>query len=303
MSYDPTILACALLANDVYANTGKAPGFTRIHQYAATDDGFFGAAYQWGETVVVSLRGTQEMQDAIDDLNMIPGINGNAADLAMQKLVIEYCKGTRVEMAAIQNTGAFAKYLFSRAGVQKGVEKWGNRIPPNQARNAYTFAKQVKNLCQKEKLNIRCFTGHSLGGALAQYLSEQTGDGGLTTIEKNVPAVAFNSPSMGTIAGMRKGMGGGILCVNSRLDPLSLATKLAGNESHAKGPDYYIRVETWMMDPPPPMSPTPTPNEQGAFNGWFVKAAGRYHSMDNLYMALMSKFPGNTKLKHFFPNS
>lgn len=299
-SYDPTILACALFANDVYSNTNKAPGWTRVAQSSAADNGFFGAAYGYNGSVIVALRGTQEMQDVVDDLNMIPGIDGTVAERVMRKMAIEYCKGTPAQLTAVQNIGAFGKFLFTRAGVRKGVEKWGNRIPPNQARNACTFAKQVNSLCKTKGLKIRCFTGHSLGGALAQYLSEQTGDGGLTEIKEKIPAVAFNSPSMGTISGMRKGMGGGILCVNARLDPLSLATKLAGNDTHASDENHYIHVETWKMDAPPQIPAQPTAKEQGAFNAWFLKAAGRYHSMDNLYLALCSNYPGNERLSSFF---
>lgn len=299
-SYDPTILACALLANDVYGVKNGAPGWQREAQLNASDDGFFGAAYSNGDNMIVAIRGTQEGRDVMDDANMVPVISADMAEVAMRNWVMEYCRGTPA-MSAGRNLEFLAKLVFSKIG--KVAKKWGNRIPPYQARLGYTFAKQAYRVCKLKNLKLRCFTGHSLGGALAQYLSEQTGDGGLTEIPKKIPAVAFNAPNMGTIDGMRKGSGGGILCVNSRLDPLSLSTKLAGNESHAVNEKYYIPVETWAMDPPPKLPDPPTPKEQGEFNSWFLKAAGRYHSMDNLYLALMSKYPGNMHLRDFFPNS
>lgn len=303
MAYE-TILTCAMLAQHVYSNLPTIGDWERKAMVDDQQEGFYGAGFfntHDKDGVIVAVRGTNSQQDGIDDLSMVPGISGNKADHAMRKLIVEYCKGSPAH-AVIQHANDAAgitSLIFDVKGSSR-MKDWGNRIPEAQAKHACSLAQRVYRFCQENNVKIKCFTGHSLGGALAQYLSEQTG-GGATQIPEKIPAVAFNSPNMGTIAGMRKGNGGGILCVNSRLDPLSLATQLAGNESHAKNEDYYILVNTLAATPAPKVSNPLTYQERANFFKWLGDAALCYHGMSNLYTALCTKYPGSKLLSSFFP--
>lgn len=171
------------------------------------------------------------------------------------------------------------------------MESWANRIPEDQTKFAVSLAQRAYDFCLRDKQKLLCFTGHSLGGALAQFLSEQTGTGGDTRIPVPVPCVAFNSPCMGSMSGMRRGYGGRIFSVNARLDPLSLATKLAGNATHSHEKDY-VSVETVAAPTPPAISDPPGILEKKDFALWIKDAARCYHSMENLCNALMSQYPG-----------
>lgn len=297
---------CAAMSNDVYydnptGNWTRIPGL----QKKAGDDGFFGSAYNDGDqNVVLAVRGTQEQQDAFDDVNMAPVVNGDQAKKIIGKLVEEYIKGYSYAQAAPHRVGNLAKLIFDRNIVRTKLTIWGGQVPPTQALMARAFAQQVSNYCKAKNLKLRCFTGHSLGGALAQYLSEQTGDGGETHISENIPAVVFNSPNMGNLNGMRKGKGGGILVINARLDPLSNLTRLVGNKSHAMDKDHeFSEIDVGRPSPPPRFMEPATPNELESFLGWFFSALGHYHSMPNMVSSMLNGAPGNRSLSSFFPKA
>jgi len=65
-------------------------------------------------------------------------------------------------------------------------------------------------------------TGHSLGGALAKIVG----------LDYSIPCVAFNSPYMGDLRNVLPMTSGIQTSVNTRLDPLSRMTAVAGNLSH-----------------------------------------------------------------------
>lgn len=298
-----TIWDCAAMANDVYKNEGN-PAWKRIMQKSAGDNGFFGAAYKQGDNVVIGVRGTQEAQDVLDDLFMAPNIPGDRAGAALKKLVDDYVKGHSFAKGGGDSLGFLANWIFSRVGVQHATKKWGNQIPPTQAMIARSFSMQVYNYCKANKLRLRCFVGHSLGGALAQYLSEQTGVGGALDIQEGIPAVAFNSPNMGKIQGMSKNAGGGILIVNARLDPLSFLTREVGNESHAASPKHEWRnIDIGTFEPPPRYMPNEqhTTEEYQKFRNWLLRAMKFYHSIDNMQDYLSKEEPGHLTVSYFFP--
>ena len=292
MSFE-SVLTCAIMARDVY-DTVSFPGWRpAVAPVKAPDGGFYGEALTNGrDGVIVVIRGTADGTDAIDDMSMIPHISASHAEHAIQKLIIEYCKGYPRHYASKGGTYvvSLVKAIFEIKN-NTSMASWANKIPEDQTKFALVLAQRAYAYCQQNRQKLLCFTGHSLGGALAQFLSEQTGPGGTAKIPVPVPCIAFNSPCMGTISGMRKGFGGRILSVNARLDPLSLATNLAGNATHSGEKDYVL-VETLAAPAPPQISDPPGMLEKKDFAKWIGVAAKCYHSMDNLTMALMKQHPG-----------
>ncbi|MCB1023551.1 MAG: hypothetical protein KDB79_04120 [Acidobacteria bacterium] len=300
-----SIKECAVIANDVYFNYNKiASTWTRFHQKTGGDDGFFGAAYSRGSDVVVGIRGTQEGQDILDDMGMAPNLNGEIAGAAMKKMILDYVAGYPDSKTGAETFGFIAKWIFSKKAVRHATSNWGNQVPENQALLGRSFLMQVNNYCLSNRKRLRCIVGHSLGGAISQYLSEQTGYGGLTGIKSRIPAVAFNSPNMGTLSGMHKGSGA-ILIINARLDPLSYLTREVGNVSHAMDKAHEIsNVDVGKpKDPPPPVIPNVSIEESNlkAFKNWLPGALLHYHSMDSMQAALSTGDLGKSLLSTHFP--
>ncbi len=287
------------MARDVYNDSINFPGWRRaVQPVAGPDGGFYGEALTNDkDAVIVAVRGTADFTDAIDDLSMAPHLDGAGAEAAMKELVAAYCTNFPAHYKdAAQVPVHIAKRIF-HAKSSNFMAPWANRVPEDQARFARVLALRAYQFCQEKRYKLLCFAGHSLGGAMSQYLSEQTGPGGVLNIPKKIPAISFNGPNMGTISGMRPGHGD-ILCVNSTLDPLSLATKLAGNRDHStKG---YIMVNTLRPTPPPQVSNPPENAEIGQFTTWFLGACRRYHGMVELCNALMNEDPGNRLLSSIF---
>ncbi|MEZ5345340.1 MAG: hypothetical protein R2681_07275 [Pyrinomonadaceae bacterium] len=299
-----TIAECATIANDVYFDYNKlATTWQRFHQKTGGDNGFFGAAYQRGKDVVVGVRGTQEAQDVIDDMSMAPNITGETAGAAMKKMISEYVAGYPQSSQGAETMGFLAKWVFSKKAVRHAISNWGNQVPESQALLARSLLIQTYSYCLSNGLKLRCITGHSLGGAISQYLSEQTGYGGLTKIKSRIPAVAFNSPNMGTLSGMNKGSGA-ILIINARLDPLSYLTREVGNVSHAMDRNHEIsNVDVGSPGPPPPVYANVSVAESNlkAFKDWLLPALKHYHSMDSMEKALSGNDLGRKNLGSFFP--
>lgn len=302
MAYE-SILTTAIFARDIYSDNLDFPGWKRaVAPVAAPDGGFYGEAFTNGkDAVICAIRGTADLTDGLDDLSMFPHITGNQAEHAMQKLIIEYCRGFPKHYAT--KGGQIPILLTKKVAEIKAntrMSTWANKVPEDQAKFGIVLAQRAYQYCVENKQRIICFTGHSLGGALAQFLAEHTGEGGRIGIKPKVPAVAFNAPCMGSLGGMRRGYGGPILSVNSRLDPLSLATKLVGNATHSSE-KFYVLVETKPPLPPPQVSDPPSIRQRTDFAEWFLGAALEYHGMANLVNALMSRYPGKELLSSFFP--
>jgi hypothetical protein len=235
----------AHLSSAVYTNNNRVtpPFWEEVmdcamgsrHTGAGDFRGFFGTAYLRRKScdLVVAYRGTADMKDIVDDLMMSPVKNAAGAGEFGRKFMLHYLK--RSDLTA-DTVGKLFERIYKTRAAQSLLASYANRIPEDHARPARQVALRAAKYAKKNGFNLRCFVGHSLGGALAQYASEQTGPGGNMMDDeitlKRTPGVAFNAPCMGNIAGMRRGHGGGLLIVHAELDPLSLATNLAGNASH-----------------------------------------------------------------------
>lgn len=273
---------CAVLANQAYEDGGRAGGWRRFPTQTFADDGFYAAAYyrENSKTMVVAVRGTQEKQDAMDDAMMIPPMAGERSRHAMMKMLVQYLRG-RYSQGAVNNTAQLAHNAMNLPQMKRYYKRWGNQIPARQADVGVAYLKQLAKRAAEEGFEIAAITGHSLGGALAQFLSQQTGSGGSVLADCPIPGVAFNSPYMGTIAGTRRGSGGGILTVNCRLDPLSFLTREVGNTSHASLGSYVVEP-TPFSELAPVLPNTPTLSQLNPFLKWLMKAMHHYHSMPNL---------------------
>lgn len=293
----PTVLECAELSADVYYASGSVGKWTRFGNHTFSDDGFYGASYRETGTanVIVAVRGTQESQDAKDDAYMAPIITGTRAEHAMMKMVTRYLRGRR-SPGALNNMPQLAQKIMGARVARKTAENHGNQIPPVQAATGIRFMNNVLETCKKEKLDIQAITGHSLGGGLTQYLSEQTGTGGLIRNSPPIPGVAFNSPFMGSMKGMHYKSGGGILIVNCSLDPLSFLTQHVGNSSHATLGTVVLEPVPYAK-PAPELPPKPTIPEFKKFVAWLLPAMKHYHSMDEM-VKLVRKQLGDATIFH-----
>jgi hypothetical protein len=289
-----SIRELAWLSAQVYFDSSAPNGWRRIASDGAGNEqgGFYGAAYQKAGYVVVAFRGTSDRSDAWHDSFMAPNIEPAQAKGAMLGLMDAY--GVPKGHSGAMNAAQAMHNVFSQA-------RFGNVVPLYQTLPARQFVRRVREICATEKLILRCFTGHSLGGAIAQYAAENTGTGGACQIPVCIPAVAFNSPNMGSMRNMRKGNGGGIVIVNARLDPLSLATRLAGNCSHATSSRHEFSLDTEPYGVKPPSLPsTPTQDQFVSFLSWLGAAAGHYHSITGLARFLERNDPGGMMLSGFF---
>jgi hypothetical protein len=101
---------------------------------------------------------------------------------------------------------------------------------------------------------------------------------------------------------MKMGKGGGILICNNIRDPLSMATRLAGNSNHAsKG--CYFPVDPPRLAEPAPANPKFYENKAPKTIAFFIrfgKAASHYHSIVKLAAYLKANPPGDQALSNFF---
>lgn len=303
-----TLWDCAAVANAAYKDKGSVAGWTQIQHRGLGDSagGFFGSAYRRDYDILIALRGTSDTQDIIDDASMVPFKTAAEAKIFGTKFVQEYTKKNQKEAEVVAHALeiAFKYKIIERAKWLLFSERL-NQLPPSQATELDKFLYELVNKNLGYNFRIRAFVGHSLGGALAQAASENYSFGRFTLdtltgsrmVDKRIaiPAVAFNSPYMGTISGMQRDHGPGILCVNAALDPLSVATRVAGNESHAK----FIEV---VQTPGIPNSVPPAHyhGEIGPFKYWFLKQLGHFHGMSLLHEAMTNGI-GRKKLSMYFP--
>ncbi len=311
-----TLSDLAVLAQLPYASDGKPCGYianardwtpideVKVAAAGGQAQGFFGQAYKRGENVVIAVRGTDNLTDVMADLHMVPnGLSGERANEVIRNILAIW-EG-RDSSPGSQALSAAAERVFNTQGAQEGTKTYCNQIPTTHAGKAMQLAHLADAYAQKNGLTLRAVTGHSLGGGLAQFISEQTGAGGKLSDIRPIAGAAFNSVVMGKIAGMRPYGGGGIVVVNTRLDPLHLAMQYAGNKSHAWGPTRQFDLDLPRFGAKPPNEKLYPTDESyyKLFKQWFAVAAVYYHSMLNLAKWLEGDGArvGNKTLQSIFP--
>jgi hypothetical protein len=231
--------------------------------------------------VVVAYRGTADLKDILDDAMMSPVKSGAGAAEFGRKLILSYL-GERAGWTP-DALSEVLRSVYSRRATQSILQKYANQIPQDHGNPALSLALNARDYASKNKYRLRCFVGHSLGGALAQFVSEQTGSNGRAGMGP-LPGVSFNGPCMGNIAGMRRREGGGIVFAHHFLDPLSRATNLAGNGFHGK--EHEIACPAYPGGIPPEAPQNQTPEQTGkalkALMAWMGEAFLYFHSMDTV---------------------
>jgi alpha-beta hydrolase superfamily lysophospholipase len=160
------------------------------------------------------------------------------------------------------------------------VRQYANQVPTTQLSQALAYFDR----CPRAPNFV---TGHSLGGALAQLVSQQRG----------VPAIAFNSPFMGDLSGVVLTSSQLIVQINARGDPLSLATAAAGNLPHGRvitldtapfhpGPRLADAPPWWVAAVSPAAAAFIVERDQFQYHRELLSYLGEamlhYHSMENL---------------------
>ena len=141
---------------------------------------------------------------------MIPVAQPGAARRTIEGLLQLYgvSLGLSLDFAAPRLVDA----LLRNSMVQARVSRSLNRVPTEQVEQALRYF----DGCRSRPLAV---CGHSLGGVLAQVVSQQRG----------VICVSFNGPFMGGIAGAVPQSSGQLIYVNAIGDPLSFSTKSMGH--------------------------------------------------------------------------
>jgi hypothetical protein len=230
----PSIQDCAGLALDVYDRAGNSTaasaGWTRIDGQNWRN-GFAAGQYQQGSELVVAFRGTDtdDADDLLSDAMMVPILTTGAAQHAVQSIFRE--AGVHDPNMITLLAPRLVEAFVSIPAIQLTIRAAANRVPETQLRDALAYF----DGCTPRP---RFVTGHSLGGGLAQLVSH----------ERSVPAVAFNSPFMGTLRGAIQASSQSLLMVNARGDPLSVATRAAGNFPH--GREIVLTVDGPPSSPP-----------------------------------------------------
>lgn len=180
--------------------------------------GFAAGRYDGGRSgneTIIAFRGTDidpDWDDILSDAMMVPTADRGQAAAALRELLEAY---------GVANEGHFsvAPEMFDRvmqsSTAQLAVRRYANRIPAEQVQAALQYF-------DASTPRPTIVVGHSLGGALAKIVSR----------ERNVPAVAFNSPFMGDLGGVAPASSGIQISVNADRDPLSLATQAIGSLPH-----------------------------------------------------------------------
>jgi hypothetical protein len=236
-----SIRDCAELSQDVYDRTGNtqasAVGWSR-RDPINWGQGFAAGTYDKRGETVIAFRGTEtdDGDDLISDAMMVPLTHPGDAMVTLQTLLRHY---------NVSNTGVIANIapqllenLFQSPAAKIGVYALANTAPREQLQKALAYFDRAKP-------RPAFVTGHSLGGALAQLVSQQ----------RDVPCVAFNSPHMGDLQGVVPMTSMLIVQVNANGDPLSLATRAAGNLTHGR----VITVNIPPFHAPPQYEPQNLP--------------------------------------------
>ncbi|MGH7470716.1 MAG: hypothetical protein ACRENP_22435 [Longimicrobiales bacterium] len=235
----PTVQDCATLAFDVYDRTGnetaQRAGWTRVDGQNWAP-GFAAGHYRKNAEMVVAFRGTDtdDSRDILSDAAMVPLLRRGAAQDALLALARQYNLEQHAVTAAV--AGRIIDVIAQTGPVSVAIESFANQVPIEQLRHGLAYFDRVQPRPQ-------FVTGHSLGGALAQLVSQQ----------RSVPALAFNSPSMGTIRGAVPVTSMLIAQINARGDPLILATQSVGNLPHGR----VITVEIQPYACPPQLQRRP----------------------------------------------
>jgi hypothetical protein len=309
-----TIGDCAELANGVYLNKDMCGSWRRLRGLVLTtgstgfeESGYVSAPYVRGTDLVLAFRGTHNGQSASDDGFMAPLATRGLASLVAKEFIPIYTRQSPNADASETLAELLWRALQANKAWQRGI--WGssevNKLPEGYLPSAINAMRTVAQVAFEQGFHLRCVVGHSLGGALAQAASEHSGVGRIPRI----PAISFNGPCMGNINGTSKDRGGGVMTINSRYDPLSSITALAGNESHAPEKRRFV-VETNVRAVVPPPGVQSTKRADGyavvnaargvrdslafssEFAGWLTyslgPALGEGHSMMNLLAAIKS---------------
>ncbi|MDH3466609.1 MAG: hypothetical protein OES26_12035 [Gammaproteobacteria bacterium] len=227
-----SLLDCAVLADDVYNrednNLAISHGWRRVDGQN-WPDGFAAGLYEKGNERVIAFRGTDDVSDAIADAQMVPVAEDQRVRSVTPAILRAYGLQDNVEL----NSGALVLgTLLTHRQTRSAVATWANRAPTNQTTQALAYY-------DRSRRPPRFVVGHSLGGALAKIVSQR----------RAIPAIAFNSPFMGSMHGVAPVSSPSIWSVNTIGDPLSLATHQAGNLPH--GRTIAVRIARFSRRPPP----------------------------------------------------
>lgn len=227
-------LDCALLSEDVYNrdnnNLAARAGWRRLDA-RNWGHGFAAGAYVRGNERVVAFRGTDtdDPHDILADAQMVPDAPPDRVAQVIPSLLRHYGLSDSTELRV---GGALLGGILNSGRARRFIRAAGNQIPARQSRQASEYI-------TSQSPAPAVVTGHSLGGALAQYIS----------VSMALPGVAFNSPFMGDLRGMPP-VCGNLVKINTRGDPLSLATEAAGNLAH--GEVVLVDIPRHAGSPPPP---------------------------------------------------
>lgn len=212
----------AKLAENVYDEEGAPTGWVRESSRNGSD-GFFGAVYQRRSDGLrcLALRGSDDWLDWVfANPQMLPAT-------------------VRDELVAfLQSPGNLA---ISPLRMLQGhiLKKFTGRLPQGQSRQALEMFHANRELMLSHSAStpaarpIEAVTGHSLGGALAASVGQQTG----------AVTVTFNAPKIGLLAGTVPMTSAAIVHVHSQKDIVSTATRAAG--SLPVGEVISVSVAPW----------------------------------------------------------
>ncbi len=213
---------CACLAEDVYHlehnRLASEVGWTRVDAQN-WPNGFAAGTYRKNNATVVSFRGTDDTEDILADLRMIPISDINLTGELPQVVLHSY----GVDAQEMQMAGYFVGKIATSSAVRRRIRVHANQVPREQVQRAMSYFLSISS-------RLDLVVGHSLGGSLAKIVS----------LEHNVKAIAFNSPFIGDLQGVRPITSVHIASVNALLDPLSMATRYTGNLTHGQ----IITVDT-----------------------------------------------------------
>ncbi len=226
-----SLFDCALLAEDAYEEfctlSASSHGWSRIDG-RNWSDGFAAETYRSSDGIIIAYRGTDDLQDALDDARMTPLAPRERLLSVVPELLNAYGMRGHPEMESL---GHVIASIMDRPDVRSAVAVGANQLPQNQVQAALDY-------CDAAEAPPSYVVGHSLGGALAKTVSQR----------RSIPAIGFNSPNMGNLRGIRAESSYQILSINAFGDPLSLATRSAGNLP--LGMEIIVSVPPYPQRPP-----------------------------------------------------
>jgi hypothetical protein len=211
---------------------------------------------------------------------MIPIIAPGKTKAMFEQLLKQY--GLNQTNSLTRATPAMVENFVQHPFIRSLITLFANRIPPEQSDRAMRYFQSVPG-------NPRYVVGHSLGGALAKIVAMKT----------STTAVAFNSPFMGDLKGTLPQSSPRIISVNTKGDPVSLATKAVGNLSHGRTINVAIsppsvrplQVPKWklgwrlILDPYGELIKPQAAYINNVFDHLLI-AILHYHDMKNLHSAI-----------------